>query len=122
MGSDKPPLVLLHGITMSGNAWQEVVPLLSDHHEVFTPTALGHRRGPPVQRRPATITDVVDAAERTWTSVVWSDPILPETPWADLWPSSWPGAVVRPPSALFLRSSSGQPVSNREHSIDFNGA
>jgi pimeloyl-ACP methyl ester carboxylesterase len=63
MASDKPPLVLLHGITMSGNAWQDVVPLLSDHHEVFTPTALGHRGGPPVQRRPATITDVVDAAE-----------------------------------------------------------
>jgi pimeloyl-ACP methyl ester carboxylesterase len=64
MASDKPPLVLLHGITMSGNAWQDVVPLLSDHHEVFTPTALGHRGGPPVQRRPATITDVVDAAQR----------------------------------------------------------
>ena len=63
MASDKP-LVLLHGITMSGNAWQEVVPLLADHHEVFTPTALGHHGGPPVQRRPATITDVVDAAER----------------------------------------------------------
>jgi pimeloyl-ACP methyl ester carboxylesterase len=64
MASDKPPLVLLHGTAMSGNAWQDVVPLLSDHHEVFTPTALGHRGGPPVQRRPATITDVVDAAQR----------------------------------------------------------
>ena len=64
MASDKPPLVLLHGTAMSGTAWQDVVPLLSDHHEVFTPTALGHRGGPPVQRRPATITDVVDAAQR----------------------------------------------------------
>jgi pimeloyl-ACP methyl ester carboxylesterase len=64
MASDKPPLVLLHGTAMSGNAWQDVVPLLSDHHEAFTPTAFGHRGGPPVQRRPATITDVVDAAER----------------------------------------------------------
>src|SRR5260370_41367192 len=63
MGFDKPPLVLLHGIAMSGSAWQDVVPLLSDHHEVFTPTALGHRGGPPVQRRPAVMTDVVDAAE-----------------------------------------------------------
>ena len=45
MASDKPPLVLLHGTAMSGNAWQDVVPLLSDHHEVFTPTALGHRGG-----------------------------------------------------------------------------
>jgi len=64
MSFDKPPVVLLHGIAMSGNAWQDVVPLLSNYHEVFTPTALGHRGGPPVQRRPATITDVVDAAER----------------------------------------------------------
>jgi pimeloyl-ACP methyl ester carboxylesterase len=63
MGFDKPPVVLLHGIAMSGKAWQDVVPLLSNYHEVFTPTALGHRGGPPVQRRPATITDVVDAAE-----------------------------------------------------------
>ena len=64
MASDKPPLVLLHGTAMSGNAWQDVVPLLSNDHEVFTPTALGHHGGPPVQRPPATITDVVDAAER----------------------------------------------------------
>jgi pimeloyl-ACP methyl ester carboxylesterase len=63
MASDKPPLVL-HGIAMAGNAWQDVVPLLYDHHEVFTPTALGHCGRPPVQRRPATVIDVVDAAER----------------------------------------------------------
>jgi pimeloyl-ACP methyl ester carboxylesterase len=41
----------------------DVVPLLSDYHEVFTPNALGHRGGPTVRHRPATIWDVVDAAE-----------------------------------------------------------
>ena len=44
--------------------WQEVVPLLSDHYAaVYTPTALGHRGGPPVQLRPVTMDDVIDAAE-----------------------------------------------------------
>ena len=62
--SDNSALVLLHGILMSGNAWQDVVPLLSSHHQVYTPTAAGHRGGPPVQRRPATVSDLVDAAER----------------------------------------------------------
>ena len=64
MASDKPALVLLHGIGMTADlAWQEVVPLLSEHHQVFAPTALGHRGGPPAQRRPVTVTDVIDAAE-----------------------------------------------------------
>jgi pimeloyl-ACP methyl ester carboxylesterase len=57
--------VLLHGLTMSGEgAWREVVPLLADHHQVHAPNALGHRGGPSVQRRPVTMSDVVDAAER----------------------------------------------------------
>ncbi len=63
MASDKPPLVLLHPFLLSGNVWQDVVPLLSSYHQVFTPTLLGHRGGPTVQRRPATIWDVIDAAE-----------------------------------------------------------
>jgi pimeloyl-ACP methyl ester carboxylesterase len=63
MASKLPPVVLMHGIAMSGSVWQDVVPLLAIHHEVFTPTALGHRGGPPVQRRPVRIWDVIDAAE-----------------------------------------------------------
>jgi pimeloyl-ACP methyl ester carboxylesterase len=63
VGSGKPALVLLHPFLLSGNVWQDVVPLLSSYHQVFTPTLLGHRGGPPVQRRPATIWDVIDAAE-----------------------------------------------------------
>ena len=57
-------VVLLHGLNASGDAWQDVVPLLRSYHEVYAPTAIGHRGGPPVQRRPATIRDVVDWAER----------------------------------------------------------
>ena len=49
---------------MSGSAWQETVPLLAANHTVYTPSALGHRGGPAVQRRPATIWDVIDASER----------------------------------------------------------
>ena len=64
MAPDKPPLVLLHPILCSGRIWDDVVPLLSTHHEVYTPTLLGHRGGPSVQRHPATIIDVIDAAER----------------------------------------------------------
>ena len=64
MASNKPPLVLLHGLAMSGDAWREVVPLLSSYHELYVPTAVGHRGGPSVQRRPATMTDMVDAAQR----------------------------------------------------------
>ena len=58
------PLVLLHGVTLSGRIWQDVVPLLSEHHDVHAPTLLGHRGGPAIQRRPARVSDVVDAAER----------------------------------------------------------
>ena len=64
VASELPPLVLLHGLGMSASAWQDTLPLVAVHHEVFTPTALGHRGGPPVQRRPVTIWDVIDAAER----------------------------------------------------------
>jgi pimeloyl-ACP methyl ester carboxylesterase len=63
MASIKPALVLLHPFLVSGAVWQDVVPLLSSDHRVFTPTLLGHSGGPPVRRRPATIWDVVDAAE-----------------------------------------------------------
>jgi pimeloyl-ACP methyl ester carboxylesterase len=49
---------------MSGAAWRETAPLLAANHTVYTPSALGHRGGPAVQRRPATIWDVIDASER----------------------------------------------------------
>lgn len=63
---DRPAsaLVLLHGIVMSGNAWRNVVPLLSGHHEVHTPSIAGHRGGSPAPPRPATVCDLVDDIER----------------------------------------------------------
>lgn len=64
MIADKAPLVLFHGVTMSGAAWDSVTPLLVDRFDVYTPTAAGHRGGPAPVRRPATIRDTVDAAER----------------------------------------------------------
>ncbi len=44
----KPPLLLLHGVTMSAAAWADVVPLLIDHYDVIAPTAAGHHGGPPL--------------------------------------------------------------------------
>ncbi len=49
---------------MSAKAWQDVTPLLTPHLEVIALTALGHRGGAPVVRRPAVIGDLVDDAER----------------------------------------------------------
>ncbi len=63
MADDKPPLVLLHPILLSGRVWQDVIPYLSSRYRVYNHTLLGHRGGPPVQRHPATVSDVIDAAE-----------------------------------------------------------
>jgi pimeloyl-ACP methyl ester carboxylesterase len=59
------PLVLLHGVTGSATMWRRVMPLLSPHHDVIAPTALGHRGGAPVSLRPTQIQHVVDDAERS---------------------------------------------------------
>ncbi|MFW0797154.1 alpha/beta hydrolase [Gordonia sp. CPCC 205515] len=64
MRIDDSSLVLLHGVTHSGRIWQDVVPWLSAHHDVHTPTLLGHRGGPQVEHRPVRVGDVVDEAER----------------------------------------------------------
>ena len=63
MPSDGSAVVLLHGLCDSASAWQDVIPRLGSYHEVYAPTAIGHRGGPPAPRRPATIYDVVDWAE-----------------------------------------------------------
>lgn len=63
MASGKTALVLLHGILMSRGSWQDVVPLLSDHHDVHAVTTAGHRGGPPIRESPVTVDHLVDAVE-----------------------------------------------------------
>jgi pimeloyl-ACP methyl ester carboxylesterase len=55
------PLVLLHGVTMSWQAWRPVLPFVVGRHDVFAPTLAGHRGGPSL-REGATpgVTAIVD--------------------------------------------------------------
>jgi pimeloyl-ACP methyl ester carboxylesterase len=64
MSSHKAPLVLLHGVTSSGKAWDDLLPRLSQRFEVLAPSALGHRGGESIEKSPTTLLDIVDAAER----------------------------------------------------------
>lgn len=64
MTSDKPDLVLLHGVTSSGHAWAGLGPRLSQQFRLFTPHALGHRDGQRLKHTSTTFSDVADAAER----------------------------------------------------------
>lgn len=61
--SEKPVALLLHGVTSSASAWDDVALLLADDHELIVPTAAGHRGGPAVSR-PATIAKLTDETER----------------------------------------------------------
>jgi pimeloyl-ACP methyl ester carboxylesterase len=63
MARPTPALVLWHGLTSSGRAWQPMVAELSRHFAVHTPTVLGHRGGHPPGPR-TTLTDFVDDAEQ----------------------------------------------------------
>jgi pimeloyl-ACP methyl ester carboxylesterase len=62
---DGTPLVLLHGIAMSWRAWQPVIPLLAERHEVFAPSLAGHHGAVPCA--PGTswsVSGLSDALER----------------------------------------------------------
>jgi pimeloyl-ACP methyl ester carboxylesterase len=48
---------------MAADAWADVIPLLSDQHDVIAPTALGHRGGQPLVGT-ATIRALTDDVER----------------------------------------------------------
>lgn len=63
MVEDKPALVLIHGLGSSAKGWQDVAPLLTGEFNVYTPTALGHAGGPPVDKYPVLGSDMVDWAE-----------------------------------------------------------
>ncbi|MCW2984398.1 MAG: hydrolase [Conexibacter sp.] len=56
--------MLLHGLGMSPRVWDSVGPLLEPHHEVVALATLGHRGGVAASRRPATLGELVDDAER----------------------------------------------------------
>ncbi|WP_072801575.1 alpha/beta fold hydrolase [Rhodococcoides yunnanense] len=60
--STQPPLLLLHGVTMSAAAWDTVVPLLDGRFDLIVPTALGHRGARRTEGR-ATIEALTDATE-----------------------------------------------------------
>ncbi|WP_433192765.1 alpha/beta fold hydrolase [Nocardia sp. CA-107356] len=66
------PLVLLHGVAMSGRVWDPLIPALSARYRVLAPTALGHRGGASVSRRPARIADFVDEVEQLLDEHGWS--------------------------------------------------
>jgi pimeloyl-ACP methyl ester carboxylesterase len=57
------PLLLLHGVMMSAAAWADVVPLMTDHHEIIAPNAIGHRGGPRLTGS-ASIAALTDQTER----------------------------------------------------------
>lgn len=58
------PLVLLHGIAMSWRAWQPVIPLLAERHEVFAPSLAGHHGAALAERdTPWSVSALTDALE-----------------------------------------------------------
>jgi pimeloyl-ACP methyl ester carboxylesterase len=64
MPSIREPLVLLHPLGMSPRVWDAVTPWLESHFEVLALPALGHRGGDAPARRPVTVRELVDHAER----------------------------------------------------------
>jgi pimeloyl-ACP methyl ester carboxylesterase len=61
-GGDGEPLVLLHGGTDTWHTWEDVLPLLTPHHDVLAPTLPGHSGGPALPGR-ASIELFADGAE-----------------------------------------------------------
>ncbi len=58
------PLFLFHGVTCTAHVWHKVIPLLSQRHSVYVPTALGHVGGTEPSARPVRIEHIIDDAER----------------------------------------------------------
>jgi pimeloyl-ACP methyl ester carboxylesterase len=56
------PLLLLHGVTHSARAWDDVAPLLPEF-DLIIPTATGHRGGRP-RTQPVTLSGLVDEVEQ----------------------------------------------------------
>jgi pimeloyl-ACP methyl ester carboxylesterase len=64
-GGAGEPLVLLHGFTDSWRGWTQVLPALSERHEVFAWSLPGHLDGDPWDRSvPVTVGAFADSVER----------------------------------------------------------
>lgn len=63
-GGEGPPLVLLHGLTVSWRIWTPALPALERHHDVLAPTLAGHRGGPPLRDPERGVPALADALER----------------------------------------------------------
>jgi pimeloyl-ACP methyl ester carboxylesterase len=61
-GGRGEPLLLIHGATSSWKCWRDVIPLLTDHFDVFAPNLSGHA-GLPRPSQPHTISDLADHLE-----------------------------------------------------------
>jgi len=50
-GGSGPPLVLIHGFSVSWRIWKPILPLLEKHYRVMAPTLPGHTGGLPMNER-----------------------------------------------------------------------
>lgn len=57
-------LLLLHGVTSSAAAWDDVIPHLSTHFDLVVPSAMGHRGGTKPAPGRVTVSALVDDVER----------------------------------------------------------
>lgn len=69
------PVVLLHGVTSSCHAWQDVIPFLSKDYKVYAFTALGHNGAKAPQGR-IELSDVIDDMTRTFDKHHLSQPYI----------------------------------------------
>src|SRR5690606_5932043 len=64
-----PVVILVHGIASTSVTFQNLVPLLSDHHRVISINLLGHGESPAPPRATYTIEEHVAWLERTIRSL-----------------------------------------------------
>jgi pimeloyl-ACP methyl ester carboxylesterase len=60
---DGDPLLLIHGLGLSGRSWKPVLPILTREHEVLAPDLPGFGTAPPLRDRAPTVAALTDAIE-----------------------------------------------------------
>jgi pimeloyl-ACP methyl ester carboxylesterase len=60
---DGDPLLLIHGLGLSGRSWNPVLPILTCEHEVLAPDLPGFGTAPPLRDRAPTVAALTDAIE-----------------------------------------------------------